>query len=62
MAREPRTASSAVALAAARPPRRPPPGRLAFAALLLLLEGLERREHVAGVQLLRTIRYIQDMC
>jgi hypothetical protein len=34
-----------------RPPRRPPPGRLAFVALLLLLEGLERREHVAGVEL-----------
>jgi hypothetical protein len=61
VAREPRTASSAVALAAARPPRRPPPGHLAFVALLLL-EGLERREHVAGVQLLRTIRYIHDMC
>jgi len=35
-----------------RPPRRPPPDRLAFVTLLLLLlEGLERREHVAGVKL-----------
>jgi hypothetical protein len=52
VAREPRTTPSTVALAAARPPRRPPPGRLAFVALLLLLlEGLEHREHVAGVEL-----------
>jgi hypothetical protein len=51
----PRIAPSPAPPAAVRPPLvllpLGGPDRLALVALLLLLEGLERREHVAGVEL-----------